>query len=43
MKLYYVVGSPQLNAYFDRVRQDRAWAMTAPPSPDAIGRKPKGA
>ncbi len=32
---------PNLNAYFDRMRRDRAWAMTAPPSPDAIGRKPK--
>jgi glutathione S-transferase len=34
---------PNLNAYFERVAQDRAWATTAPPSPDAIGRKPKAA
>ena len=32
-----------LNAYFDRMRREPAWAATAPPSPDAIGRKPKAA
>jgi glutathione S-transferase len=34
---------PHLNRYFDRMRQDPHWARTAPPSPAAIGRKPKAA
>jgi glutathione S-transferase len=34
---------PHLNAYFERMRRVDAWARTAPPSYDAIGRKPAAA
>jgi glutathione S-transferase len=34
---------PNLNAYFDRMREVEHWARTAPASPDAVGRKPKAA
>lgn len=31
---------PHLNAYFERMRADPAWQATAPPSREAIGRRP---
>jgi glutathione S-transferase len=34
---------PNLNAYFERMRRVEAWARTAPPSYEAIGRKPAAA
>jgi glutathione S-transferase len=34
---------PDLNAYFERMRVLEAWTRTAPPSYDAIGRKPAAA
>jgi len=36
-------GYPNVNAYYDRMRADPHWAKTAPPSPEAIGRKPGAA
>lgn len=34
---------PNVNAYYDRMRADPHWAKTAPPGPEAIGRKPDAA
>ncbi len=34
---------PRLNAYYDRVRAIPHWADTAPPSAEAMGRRPKAA
>jgi glutathione S-transferase len=34
---------PQVNAYFNRMRDVEHWARTAPPSREAIGRKPGAA
>ena len=34
---------PNVNAYFERMRRVDHWARTAPPSPDAVGRKPQAA
>lgn len=31
---------PQLRGFFDRMRDQEHWARTAPPSPQAVGRKP---
>lgn len=31
---------PHLNAYYDRMRKNEHWAKTAPPSRDAVGRRP---
>jgi glutathione S-transferase len=31
---------PNLNAYYERMRKNEHWAKTAPPSREAIGRKP---
>lgn len=36
-------GYPRVNAYFERVRADRHWASTAPPSFEALGRRPTAA
>lgn len=36
-------GYPNVNAYYDRMRAAPHWASTAPPSPEAIGRKPAAA
>ena len=33
---------PRLNAYFERMRSVEHWAKTAPPSMEAVGRKPAG-
>jgi glutathione S-transferase len=34
---------PNLNAYYARMRAAPHWAATAPPSPEAMGRRPKAA
>jgi glutathione S-transferase len=34
---------PHLNTYYDRMRAAPHWAATAPPSPEATGRRPKAA
>jgi glutathione S-transferase len=31
---------PHLNAYYERMRKNEHWAKTAPPSREAVGRKP---
>jgi glutathione S-transferase len=31
---------PHLNAYYERIRKNEHWAKTAPPSREAIGRRP---
>lgn len=36
-------GYPRVNAYFERMRADRHWASTAPPSFEALGRRPSAA
>lgn len=36
-------GYPRVNAYFERMRADRHWASTAPPSFEALGRRPTAA
>jgi len=32
---------PNVNAYYERMRDVPHWAKTAPNSPEAIGRRPK--
>ena len=36
-------GYPRVNAYYERMRADRHWASTAPPSLEALGRRPNAA
>lgn len=36
-------GYPRVNAYYERMRADQHWASTAPPSFEALGRRPNAA